>query len=232
MRCGVLCLYNFDVDRPRDDLFPTRRANPRYQSPNATSLNRPTFGDRAGSLKGRFWIRPARTQPARSRCTSAARTIAFDAYVGKLKDARPSDNIYPHFLPRDARANSRWLVQHGFAGEGCMVMGERIPSLVHRRIRLQRRAPLLWLLIVLLYYGMFSANWGWSTGNRWGSWRIAFEVLGLIGYFAVEWKIRQDTRELRRRAAMGLCLHCGYDLRASPERCPECGRPAENAAIT
>jgi hypothetical protein len=44
----------------------------------------------------------------------------------------------------------------------------------------------------------------------------------------IAWFVR--ARRDRGRAKAGRCIACGYDLRASPERCPECGAVPEKAA--
>jgi hypothetical protein len=57
-----------------------------------------------------------------------------------------------------------------------------------------------------------------------GEGRISYGVVVLMtSVLPIVWAALA-VRDHRRRTRVGLCPSCGYDLRGTPDRCPECGK--------
>jgi hypothetical protein len=69
----------------------------------------------------------------------------------------------------------------------------------------------------------FFLRQGASPFNSWVVGTPYWGLMVIVGVVPLLW-VRSVVRYLRRKTE-GCCAVCGYDLRASKERCPECGTP-------
>jgi hypothetical protein len=73
---------------------------------------------------------------------------------------------------------------------------------------------------------------GWGPPRVAGSGRrsrllVSHRALASLSILALCGVVLHARVQKRRRRQASLCQACGYDLRASPERCPECGKRAK-----
>jgi hypothetical protein len=82
------------------------------------------------------------------------------------------------------------------------------------------------LLCVVAYVASVIATMGMRVSALvvWVGFTVA-----LSGAWSVADRAHERRVKKRQRREQGLCGECGYDVRATPGRCPECGTPTPAA---
>jgi hypothetical protein len=79
----------------------------------------------------------------------------------------------------------------------------------------------------VLYLGDMPMGLARLGGVGWMLRLPAWLVLIVLAVLPAWWvRVFRWHRRRAKRLAAGACPTCGYDMRATPERCPECGRAA------
>ena len=73
-----------------------------------------------------------------------------------------------------------------------------------------------------------SIHSGGDSGSVW----VAYRLLTLLAVIPIGAAVAFTVIRTHRLKLTGVCPTCGYDLRATPDRCPECGTQAGGSSPT
>jgi hypothetical protein len=89
-------------------------------------------------------------------------------------------------------------------------------SVLRRRIRFLP-STLIGVMLIIAY--TFMASDFAATKNIAGVIYMAIFDAAIVAAVVYRWRLKRRLARL----LSGKCIECGYDLRATPDRCPECG---------
>ncbi len=85
------------------------------------------------------------------------------------------------------------------------------------------KSSVRWALARLAFWPhYFPRTFNFATGKV-RQRMVTIPIWILAAIFSLPKSIPMIRQRLRRRLPPGCCPKCGYDLRATPDRCPECG---------
>jgi hypothetical protein len=106
-------------------------------------------------------------------------------------------------------------------------LGDAFPEPVWTR-RMDRRTP-GYILFDAFYLAHGRQTFGFGLAQWNGGWGQEVLAVGIPHWALLTATLLPQTawllrwRRRRKQSRAGLCQTCGYDLRATPDRCPECG---------
>lgn len=137
-----------------------------------------------------------------------------------------SDQFYVHYDPLLKKFDGLFIESCN-GTVGISSMNSVGAGRVYPRLRFTHNAePRNW------YDGAYTRMPNQMLGFRWGpflgnaGFAIPYYAFVVVFSMPILWTVRTFVAT-RSRASNGRCLTCGYDLRASSHRCPECGQQTE-----